>query len=300
LGLQEKNRGIIIANLVRWKNVAMIFLCQISIFLFLNNESLFNIHQWILFGMVTLCTCLTASAGYIINDYQDVKIDQINKPLKVLINRKISARNALVLYFSFGLLAHFLAYLVSFHFFLMVAFITLWLWIYSIKFKSIIFIGNFSVAAMTGLALYIMIFPFHTIDLQWIFFYSFFAFLISLLREIIKDMEDVEGDKAMNCKTLPIVRGIAFAKKVVNFIIILSLLSILIMIVYVIEYGQFKMRSYLLSSHLLIVWIYLIKLIPDNNKADTNVSFHKISRHLKIIMLIGILSMPIYLIKWIY
>ena len=121
--------------------------------------------------------------------------------------------------------------------------------------------------------------------LYWVFGYSIFAFLLSMIREIIKDCEDIEGDQAFDCKTLPIVFGIPKAKKVAIFIAFLTLIFVLI-----IEAVQFISSDWpSLLYFFLLLTLPLLWVIYKIRKAEKKKHFFIISQAIKIIMLFGIL-----------
>lgn len=193
------------------------------------------------FFLLVLSTVMIAAAGYIINDYFDVKIDRVNKPERMVIDKGIKRRVAMGAHTVINMLAIAIALGVSYsvgywklavlHFICAAG-----LWFYSTNFKRMFLVGNFVIALFTALVpltvgIYELLLAYkhyylidETIDLtniwRWVFGLTFFAFITTLLREIIKDMEDYEGDKEYGCYTMPIAIGIPTSKWIV---VILSL-----------------------------------------------------------------------------
>lgn len=188
------------------------------------------------FFMLSLSTVMIAAAGYIINDYFDVRIDKVNKPERMIIDKGVKRRVAIGAHTMINFLAILAGFAVSYSIGMwkLVAFhlvCATGLWFYSTTFKRKFFIGNFVVAAFTALVpLIVGIYELgafykssHYAESASGFKYiwipllgvSFFAFITTLLREIIKDIEDMDGDKEYGCKTMPIVLGMRTSKLIV-------------------------------------------------------------------------------------
>jgi 4-hydroxybenzoate polyprenyltransferase len=268
-------------RLTRFWNLAIIALAQYftAYFLFNQRQAVFtDIWLFLLSGS----TILIAAAGYIINDYYDIKIDLINKPDRVVIGKTITRRFAILFHtvISFfgvaaGLLINWKVGALNFA----CAFL---LWLYSNNLKRLPLIGNVVVAFLTGLSIFMLVFLYNQY-LPFVVVYSLFAFFMTLIREVVKDMEDMKGDTTFGCKTLPIVWGIRKTKSFVYVIVVIF--SILVLWL---DYRELK-----------ISWIYFIPLLflPMSVlvfrliKADTKKEFYQLSQLCKIIMLLGIISM---------
>lgn len=269
------------------------------------------------FWLLVTSTTLIAAAGYIINDYFDVKTDIINHPETVVIDKVIKRRTAMLLHLIFSsiglLLGAWLAYrcfalrLVLFQ----VVAISL-LWYYSTHFKKQILTGNLVISFLTGLI------PFmplayeilNGVHVNTAFFeqdpaklklllgislvFSGFAFLASLIREIVKDMEDFNGDIQTGCKTMPIAWGIITTKTVTFFLIIITLGILGFSILKLWAWHQ-KLASFYL---IMTVFVPLCILILQVIKAKTPFHFKVSSLLVKFIMLFGIAFT--FIIKLIY
>lgn len=247
--------------------------------------------------MIT-ATVLIAAAGYISNDYFDVESDRINKPEKKYIGVQISAGSALatalVLSFFAAILAIWLS--VVMQNWLPAALLIIALavaWWYAVKLKKSLAWGNIAVASMSA----------GTIAMAWVIENQYsqitdepfriisgiiaaitiFAFLLSMMREIVKDLEDMEGDKIINCKSLPIVKGIPFTKTLVLMLSEITIILLLITQLYLLEYAKFTAAIWLIIGVEIPLVLFLIKL----KKADEKFDFHKLSQMLKWIMLFG-------------
>jgi 4-hydroxybenzoate polyprenyltransferase len=287
------------------------FLDQASLGLFLSEK---------LFACLVLATILIAAAGYIINDYFDVKLDYLNKPKQMVIGKSISRRQAIFLHTSVNIIGMALATYVAFsiHHPMLILFQLVssgLLWFYSVSFKKQVLIGNIIIAILTALvpftagyyevavmldevkevgslasesltanSLGSLLFSIQYL-LYWIVGYSVFAFLLTLIREVIKDCEDIEGDKAFNCKTLPIVLGI---KKAKNVAIYVSLL--LLGMIFLLQLMQYLSKDWIsLTYFLVFISAPLVWVILRTRKAQSKKHFFIISQSIKVIMLFGIL-----------
>lgn len=155
------------------------------------------------------------------------------------------------------------------------------LWWYSNNLKRQPFIGNFTVAVLTGLSIVVVDLLYHAND-PMIFVYALFAFSITLIREIIKDIEDLKGDNTFGCETLPIIWGIRRTK------VLIYLIMILFSIVVILFHELLTLPIYYFGIFLFIPFLGLLwQLI----RADTRKDFSRLSIFCKIIMVLGIFSM---------
>lgn len=192
------------------------------------------------FFLLVLSTMMIGAAGYIINDYFDVRIDEVNRPATNLVGKTIKRRVAIASHMTLNVIGAGLGIWLSWKYgiFRLGAFVYITapalLWFYSTNLKRQFLIGNFVIALLSAIVPIIVVlfeipaiyrtFPelvksgYLRLDdvLYLTLIFSLFAFVISLLREIIKDTEDYEGDLAYGCKTMPIVLGIAPAKWIMS------------------------------------------------------------------------------------
>jgi 4-hydroxybenzoate polyprenyltransferase len=298
-------------RLIRWPNLLFIVLTQMLFRYFILPFVYLKAHPGFegiklserLFYLLVFASVCIAAAGYIINDYFDENIDQVNKTSKVIVGKFIRRRSAILLHalLSFiGLaLSLYIGYKLSnilIPFFNFIA-ISLLL-IYSSTFKKKILIGNFLISLLSAWVILVITlaeyrFRISPEDVVWqgllkmSFVYAGFAFIISLVREVIKDMEDIEGDIKYNCKTMPIMWGLPVSK-VFTAVWIAVLVGVLFAIlIYVIQLGWWFSALYSLFAIIVpLLWV-LQKLYKANKSSD----FHTLSSAVKLIMLAGILSM---------
>ena len=313
-----KNPLIAFFKLIRVENLLIIVITQICmkylVFAPLNEYSNFTP---VLFIISLLSTILIAAAGYIINDYFDVKTDKINRPETVVIDVAIKRRWAMILHIVFNAIGLILGFYLALkcHSLILLAFqilsITL-LWFYSTHFKKQLLVGNIIVSILTAtIPLMPMVYDYYLIGeinpiisfvigdylktlVVIIIGYGAFAFLTSFTREVIKDMEDYKGDIQTGGKTMPIVWGI-ITSKVVTFFLIVIIIGLLLLA----SFKFYKEQQYLAVYYILGVVVFpLIILIFQTIRAKTSKDFKMASLLLKFVMLFGIAFTII--IKYLY
>jgi 4-hydroxybenzoate polyprenyltransferase len=296
-----------ILNLIRWKNLLLILLVQVLIKYALFES--YNIQltlDKLQFTLLVLATVLIAAAGNIINDIFDIETDLVNKPEKVIVNKTLSEKKALNLFIALNILGVGLGFYLSnaigrSGFAVIFVLISALLYIYTSYLKQTLLLGNILVSALVGLSILIVpvfdLIPSITssnrelyLDIFKIAFtYAVFAFMINLLREIIKDIEDVNGDYKAQMKTLPILIG---RDRTTMIVFALSFIPLLAVINYII--------SQLYSNRLAVIYFlifivgpmlyFTIKIFSAEQKKD----YQHLSNVLKVIMLFGVLSLLLY------
>ena len=259
-----------------------------------------------LFLLIT-ATVLIAAGGYVINDYFDVKIDFINKPDKQIVGNEISRHKAMLLHqilTGLGVVCGLLLAFFARSFTLAFIFIVIpgLLWFYSASYKRQFLIGNLVIAFISAITILIvgiaqlaflqkeygsLVFetPIPTHFYAWIGGFALFSFLLTLIREIIKDVEDEKGDREMECRTLPIKWGI---KKTKLFLYCLTALTVILLLLanfYFIHFDGTLTLRYILFG-IILPFIALCYLIY---KAIVKTDFHQASNLSKVIMFIGVL-----------
>ena len=232
--------------------------------------------------LLILATVILTAAGYMINDYYDVKIDYINKPDEVIIGKGMRRRVAIFFHSILNFTGIAIAWMVSPRvgiIFFIAAFL---LWLYSNLLKRLPFVGNFVVALLTGTAIWMIGYYYQKSELL-VLTYAIFAFFINLIREIIKDVEDRQGDRKHGCRTLPIVIGFRNTKRVIFLIAIAFVCAIL--------FVTFKINNaslfYYFGGLSFLFFLFMYKIYVADRKAH----FTQLSVLSKLLMLTGILSM---------
>jgi 4-hydroxybenzoate polyprenyltransferase len=282
--IKKKTKIGLFLRLIRFPNLLIVAATQYLTVVFLIGPP----SQWLSYltdlklFLISISTILIASAGYIINDYYDVKIDTINKPERIVVGKFMSRRTAMKFHSVLNLLGIVFAFCVNWKVGTITLIISFLLWLYSVSFKKLPFIGNFLVAILTASSLLLLIFYFKKNDIL-IIIYAMFAFYISLIREIIKDMEDVKGDAAFGCKTMPIIFGLRKTKSIIFFLIASFVVSL-------IGLGN-SLHSSLILYFIPFVFLPILWLSIKLLRADSVKDFRQLSLMCKGIMLTGILSM---------
>lgn len=232
--------------------------------------------------LLVISTVLIAAAGYMINDYYDVKIDYVNRPHEVVVGKGIKRRVVIFLHSILNFTGIGLGFLVSPKIGLVNFFAAFLLWLYSNRLKREPFIGNLTVAFLTAITIYMIAIYFQKSELL-ILTYAIFAFFLNLIREIIKDIEDRPGDRKHGCRTLPIVIGFHNTKKVIFLIAIAFVFSIL--------YVAIRIGSPNLFYYFGGMGVFFMLFMVRIYHADRKSHFSQLSTFAKILMLVGTLSM---------
>ncbi len=223
---------------------------------------------------------LTAASGNIINDYYDIEIDKINRPYRVLPSNKISIRAALNLYLTLLFLSVIISFQINFDAFIIVVITQAILFLYSYKLKRIILIGNITVSFLTGLAFIfggVAVNNYKTAIIP-----AVFAFLINLIRELIKDIEDIPGDNKLGITTLPLKIGI---QKTKHYLLIISAFLILCTF-YPFITAQYKIEYFIFVMIVVNpILVYVIKSLFEDDSAR---NLNKLSFILKLDMIFGL------------
>ncbi|MEJ7643364.1 MAG: geranylgeranylglycerol-phosphate geranylgeranyltransferase [Chryseolinea sp.] len=266
-------------KLTRFGNLVIIGFAQYFTSTFLiDRRTVFDYHLLLL----SCSTILIAAAGYIINDYYDVKIDYINKPDRVIIGKSITRRYAILFHVVLSLAGVLIGVYLSWSITALNVMSVFLLWLYSNMLKRLPLVGNLTVAVLTGAAIY-SVEILYRIGNPLVIIFAVFALFITLVREIIKDIEDLKGDNTFGCKTLPIILGIRRTKLIIY--IIIGIFTVI-----VIAFNHF-FKALPFQYYLLFLFVPLQLLVYRLIRADTRQDFSLLSTFCKVIMLLGILSM---------
>ena len=267
------------------------------------------------FALLVISTMMIAAAGNIINDYFDVKADRINKPERLIIGKHIKRRVAIVTHWVINFFAFCIALYLSWrqnsfwYLFIHLASINL-LWYYSMYFKRRFLIGNVLIATLTAIVPILVGFFFHSAQKElgpttemniapfpfdykdsFILLLSFclagFAFVLNLAREIVKDMEDVQGDKKLHAKTLPIVLGYKQSKIISGIILCMAIIGAFVTFSFIQAIDLKVLFPIAISALFVIVCLILLP------KADSQSKYKMINGFIKLAMTAGLIS-PVY------
>ncbi|WP_081491472.1 geranylgeranylglycerol-phosphate geranylgeranyltransferase [Flavobacterium sp. CF136] len=295
-------------KLIRYKNLLMLAFMQVLFrYSFLKQQNIpLALSDW-QYGLLVLSTVLIAAAGYVINNIFDVETDRINKPNDVIIGRGISETNGYNIYIALNITGVAIGFYLSNviqrpGFATIFIFIASLLYFYSTTLKQIMILGNLVVAFLLAISVVIIgvfdIFPAMAAEnkaqmaslFSILTDYALFAFMINFIREIVKDIEDVDGDYNQGMNTLPIAIGISRTAKIVFVISVIPFVLLLLYIKnYFVENGLFIATLYSFILVLAPLLYFIIKIFTAKTKKD----FHHLSTVLKLILLFGILSIVV-------
>jgi 4-hydroxybenzoate polyprenyltransferase len=306
-------------RLIRWPNLLFIVVTQ-CLFYYLIAVPVFNTYNTVpvlsqnLFLFIVLSSVLIAAAGYIINDYFDLNIDRVNKPDRLVVEKIIKRRWAIVWHLIFSFAGIFIGSGVAlvlkdigpFSVGIINIFCVLALWLYSTIYKRKLLIGNVLIALLTSWTILIVYLinvksrlvtivdenALHNYEMasaklfKYAILYAGFAFIISLIREVIKDMEDMEGDARYGCKTMPIVWGVPAAKVFTAVWLVVLAGALMVVQFYAMQLGWWWSVVYCVAA----IIIPLLWILQKLYKAQLPADYHLISNAVKGVMLAGILS----------
>ena len=299
-------------RLIRFQNLFFIALTQFMFYyciilpLSANGNAIFTFDNIVITQIIIASVCI-AAAGYIINDYFDLNIDRVNKPQKLVIETVISRRWAIFWHLFLSAIGIVLTGIISskihnpfLTFYNIVA--VLLLWFYSTSYKKQLLTGNIIISLLTSwviVVLYVIVqplmflnsnvanFSFASTIFKFTALYAGFSFIISIIREVVKDLEDRMGDEKYGCKTMPIVWGVQASKVFIMVWLIVLIAALLIVQIYALQLTWWWAALYGLLFTILPLLIAVRILIKAKNPSD----YHNLSRLIKWIMLSGILSM---------
>jgi geranylgeranylglycerol-phosphate geranylgeranyltransferase len=250
------------------------------------------ITRMFIFDVLIACgvVFIIMGAGNTLNDYFDRKIDAVNKPDRPIPSRRISAKTAFYYASFLFFLGNILAYYINLSAGIIASFSSVLLILYASKFKKTVLLGNIDISFLTGLT---FIFGGVVVgDLYISYFLGFYAFLMTMAREIVKDMEDMEGDRLDGAKTFPIIYGKTLSSQIAAyFMIIASLTSPILYFIGI--FNVFYLAVLILA---IIIFLYCAKSILEDQSLQ---STQKISKRLKIGMSITFLAFALGS-PWIY
>ncbi|MEO8582671.1 MAG: geranylgeranylglycerol-phosphate geranylgeranyltransferase [Flavitalea sp.] len=265
------------------------------------------------FLLLSLSSVLIAAAGYIINDYFDLNIDKINRPGKIVVEKAIRRRWAIVWHWVLSLAGVVIGFYVGWRasaFWLGFANAACVgaLWFYSTTFKRKILSGNIIISLLTAWVVLVIGFvthyrlvmhmdlygfSFQSKLLRFTFLYAGFAFIICLVREVVKDIEDMEGDAKYGCRTMPIVWGVNVSKVFAGTWLSVITATLIIVFAYILQFRWWVAATYCA----LLIILPLINILIGLYRAKSIADYHRLSKWIKFVMFTGIVSMIFIWVK---
>lgn len=271
-------------SVIRGYNIIVVILAQYfsAIFIFGSHLRAISVLKDFDLLLIILSSALAIASGYIINNFYDTEKDLINRPNKSQLDKLVSKTTQLRTYFALNFTSVCLAWLVSWRAAAFYAVYIFLLWFYSHKMKkNFPIVGNLTASLLVLLPFFGILMHFG--NFSWgIFAHAFYLYLILLIREFVKDLENIKGDFVNSYQTVPVRFGSKISKVSITVLTILSLLPAYALIWYY-EVGYMQYYFYVSSGLLLAFVIFLFD-------AQTQTDFKKLHILLKLIILLGVLS----------
>ena len=267
--------------MVRGYNIPVIVLAQYlsSIFILAPEKRALEVILDKNLFLIVLLSSLTIASGYIINNFYDSKKDLINRPNKSMLDRLVSQKTKLQVYFSINFIVFILAFFVSIRAVLFFSCYIFLIWFYSHKLKKIAIIGNLTASLLAVLPFFAILLYFKNFY-NVIFAHATFLYLLILIREMIKDLENIKGDIANDYQTIPVIFGENFSKKTITFLTISTIIPVYFLIE-IFEVGYMDIYFYI---SMIILIFFLQKLWKSETKSD----YLKLHNILKFIVVSGV------------
>ncbi|MFY7957968.1 MAG: geranylgeranylglycerol-phosphate geranylgeranyltransferase [Flavobacterium macrobrachii] len=268
-------------SVVRGYNIPVIVLAQYlsSIFILAPEKRALEVILDKNLFLIVLLSSLTIASGYIINNFYDSKKDLINRPNKSMLDRLVSQKTKLQVYFSINFIVFILAFFVSIRAVLFFSCYIFLIWFYSHKLKKIAIIGNLTASLLAVLPFFAILLYFKNFY-NVIFAHATFLYLLILIREMIKDLENIKGDIANDYQTIPVIFGENFSKKTITFLTISTIIPVYFLIE-IFEVGYMDIYFYI---SMIILIFFLQKLWKSETKSD----YLKLHNILKFIVVSGV------------
>ncbi|MBP4142928.1 geranylgeranylglycerol-phosphate geranylgeranyltransferase [Flavobacterium sp. P4023] len=264
-------------SVVRGYNIPIIILAQYlsAVFILAPEKRALDILLDFNLFILVFASSLTIASGYIINNFYDSQKDLINRPNKSMLDRLVSQKTKLSVYFTLNFIVALMALFVSWRVFLFFSGYIFFIWFYSHKIKKYPLIGNLTAALLAVLPFFAILLyfytriPFEDIDnykrqLGVIFSHATFLFILLLIREMIKDLENLKGDLANGYKTIPIVYGEMISKQIITTLTVLIIIPVYVLI----EISDVGFMDIYFYSCLIILIFFLLYLWKANRKGQ--------------------------------
>jgi len=284
--LSRKNKHLLLKivsmfSVIRGYNIPIIALAQYlsAIFILAPEKRALSVLLDFNLFIIVIVSSLTIASGYIINNFYDSEKDLINRPNKSQLDRLVSQKTKLKVYFTVNFIVFLLSFFVSFRAVLFFSAYIFLIWFYSHKLKKMAIVGNMTAAFLAVLPFFAILLYYKNIYPQ-IFAHANFLFLLLIIREIIKDLENIKGDIANDYQTIPVMFGERAAKKIITLLTVLTIIPIYFL-VEIFEVGYMDIYFYM---SLIILIFFLQKLWKSNSKPD----YLKLHNMLKFLVVSGV------------
>lgn len=285
-------KWISLFSTIRVYNIVVLIVAQYlaSIFI-LSHEKPWDVILDVQLLILVLASSLSIASGYIINNFYDSQKDLINRPKKTLLDRLVSQKTKLNVYFGINLIVFLLSFLISWRAVLFFSCYIFVIWFYSHKVKKYTFIGNLYAALLAVLPFFAILLYYKNFD-QIIFVHAFLVYLLILTRELMKDLVNITGDLTQGYQTVPVVYGEKTAKSLITLFSFLTGIPIFILIYYTyigFLYFYFYVAFAVLMLMVVILW-----------NTEKRKHYLLVYNLLKTLILIGIVSVILINPKWVH
>ncbi len=273
-------------SVVRGYNILILVIAQYltSVFIFAHHMPLHKVLFDLNLFMLVLASSMTIASGYIINNFYDSEKDLINRPQKSRLDRLVSQNTKLSFYFVLNFVAVVMASYVSFRAVMFFSIYIFAIWLYSHKLKKMPFIGNLTSAVLT-ITPFFAIFIYYKNFEHVIFVHAMFLFLIVSMRELAKDLENIEGDLLLDYKTIPIVYGERTSKVMLTILVLLTTIPTYLLLFHF-QIGKmdyfYYLSTVLLAGFLVLLW-----------RSKSKPQYLLLHNILKFIIVLGAISIPL-------
>jgi 4-hydroxybenzoate polyprenyltransferase len=252
-------------SVIRGYNIPIIALAQYlsAIFILAPNKRALDVVLDFNLFIIVIASSLTIASGYIINNFYDSKKDLINRPNKSMLDRLVRQKTKLQVYFAVNFIVFLLAFFVSIRAVFFYSTYIFLIWFYSHKLKKIVVIGNLTASFLAVLPFFAILLYYKNLYPQ-IFAHATFLFLLLLIREMIKDLENIKGDVANNYQTIPVLFGENFSKKIITVLTVSTIIPIYFLIE-IFEVGYMDIYFYV---SLIVLIFFIQKLWKSETKSD--------------------------------
>jgi len=273
-------------SVVRGYNILLIVIAQYlaSIFIFSPHKSLRIVLLDINLFFIVLATICVIASGYIINNFYDAETDKINRPLKSKIDAIVGQKIKLPIYFILNFLGFCFAFLVSWRAALFFSIYIFLIWFYSHKLRKYPLAGLFS-AAILSILPFFAVFVYYKNFSEIIFTHAAFLFFILLIRELIKDLERLQGDFTHNYQTIAVKYGEKFTKILMTVLTVLTLNPIY----FLLKYPEIGGMKYYFYMSIIVLFLFVLFLWFSKSKRNY-VLLHVV---LKLLILAGVCSLAL-------
>lgn len=275
-------------SVVRGYNIPIIVLAQYlsAIFILAPEKRALDILLDFNLFLIVFASAITIASGYIINNFYDSQKDLINRPNKSMLDRLVSQKTKLSVYFSLNFLAVLMALIVSWRAFLFFSAYIFLIWFYSHKIKKYAVIGNLTSALLAVVPFFAILLYFynkilfeelenHMSHFAVISAHAMFLFLLLLIREMIKDLENLKGDLANDYKTIPILYSETVSKQIITVLIFMTVIPVYVLI-NIYDVGYMDVYFYACFIALLFFLLYLWK----SNSKEQYLLLHNVLKFL--------------------